>query len=107
MQIAEGVKSVGELEVLDFLQNEVANGRGLLIDSRMPQWFKNGTIPGSLNIPFPLLAEGNKRGYFDRILTLLGAIKQDGIWNFFNAQKLLLFCNGPWCGQSPREIKSL
>ncbi len=107
MKVADGVKSVGELEVLDFLENEVSNNRGLLIDSRMPQWFKNGTIPGSLNIPFTLLSKGNKQGYFDRILTLLGAIKQDGIWNFSKAQKLLLFCNGPWCGQSPREIKSL
>ncbi len=107
MEVAAGVKTVGELEVLDFLKNEVANNRGLLIDSRMPQWFKNSTIPGSLNIPFTLLTKGNKQGYFDRILTLLGAIKQDGIWNFSKAQKLLLFCNGPWCGQSPREIKSL
>jgi rhodanese-related sulfurtransferase len=107
MEVAEGVKTVGELEVLDFLQNEAKNNGGLLIDSRMPQWYKKSTIPGALNIPFTLLTKGNKKGYFDRILTLLGAVKQDGIWNFSKAQKLLLFCNGPWCDQSPREIKSL
>ena len=107
MEVAEGVKTVGELEILDFLQNESKNNGGLLIDSRMPQWYKKSTIPGALNIPFTLLTKGNKKGYFDRILTLFGASKQDGIWNFSKAQKLLLFCNGPWCGQSPREIKSL
>ena len=107
MEVAEGVKTVGELEILDFLQNEAKNNGGLLIDSRMPQWYKKSTIPGALNIPFTLLSKGNKQGYFDRILTLLGASKQDGIWNFSKAQKLLLFCNGPWCDQSPREIKSL
>ncbi len=107
MEVAEGVKTVGELELLDFLQNEAKNNGGLLIDSRMPQWYKKSTIPGALNIPFTLLTKGNKKGYFDRILTLLGAVKQDGIWNFSKAQKLLLFCNGPWCDQSPREIKSL
>ncbi len=107
MEVAEGVRTVGELELLDFLQNEAKNNGGLLIDSRMPQWYKKSTIPGALNIPFTLLTKGNKKGYFDRILTLLGAVKQDGIWNFSKAQKLLLFCNGPWCDQSPREIKSL
>ncbi len=107
MVIAQGVKTVGELELLDFLQNEARNNSGLLIDSRMPQWYKKSTIPGALNIPFTLLTKGNKKGYFDRILTLLGAVKQDGIWNFSQAQKLLLFCNGPWCDQSPREIKNL
>jgi len=43
-----------------------------------------------------------------RILMVLGAEKlEDGTWDFGNARELLLFCNGPWCGQSPRAIRNL
>ena len=39
--------------------------------------------------------------------SLLGAVEKDGNWNFDSARELILFCNGLWCGQSPRAIKSL
>jgi len=39
---------------------------------------------------------------------VLGARKlEDGTWDFGGARELLLFCNGPWCGQSPRAIRNL
>ncbi len=106
MVVARGVKTVGELEVLKFLDTKVRNNEGLLIDARMPQWYSNGTIPGALNIPFTLLKTENN-AYLDKILQLLGGVKKGTKWDFSNAQDLLLFCNGPWCDQSPRAIKSL
>ncbi len=33
--------------------------------------------------------------------------KSDGKWNCDNAEEVLLFCNGPWCGQSPMAIKAM
>ena len=104
MVVAKGVTTVGELELLKFLKEDVQNNRGLLIDARMPQWYQNGTIPGALNIPFNILGDET---YLSRVLELLGATKSGGKWNFKNAQKLMLFCNGQWCDQSPRAIKSL
>ena len=106
MKVAKGVETYGELEVLKFLKTKVKNSEGLLIDSRMPQWYRNGTIPGALNIPFTLL-KSKDNPYLDQILQLLGASKENGKWNFKDAQDLLMFCNGPWCDQSPRAIKSL
>ena len=35
------------------------------------------------------------------------AKQQDGYWNFEDAKTLVMFCNGPWCGQSPTNIKDL
>ena len=35
-----------------------------------------------------------------------GDLKND-TWDFTNAKKLVLWCNGMWCGQSPRAIKGL
>ncbi len=106
LQPAPGVNTVAELELLEFLKNKVETGKGVLVDARIPAWFKKGTIPGAVNIPFTLFDKKNP--YRDRILVVLGARKlEDGTWDFGGARELLLFCNGPWCGQSPRAIRNL
>ncbi len=105
MKAAPGVETVGEIELLDFLKTKVRNEEGLLIDSRMPDWHKKGTIPGSVNIPFSIL-EGESR-HATAILGLLGSEKANDEWNFSKAKILLMYCNGPWCDQSPRAIKNL
>ncbi|MBU2981544.1 rhodanese-like domain-containing protein [Lentibacter algarum] len=102
---APGVETVGELEVVDFLEGSVAGGTGLLIDSRMPEWFVKGTIPGSVNVPFAALEANNP--YRSEILKALGASDASGTWDFSEAKELLLFCNGPWCDQAPRAVRSL
>ncbi len=101
------VETVGEIELIRFLKDQVERGKGVLVDARIPAFYKKGTIPGSVNIPFTLLTKGNN-AYLGRILSILGAIKISGnSWNFSKARQLMLFCNGPWCDQSPRAIKGL
>jgi len=103
MHIDEAVETVGELDVLNFLNNEVADGSGLLVDARMPNFYNSETIPGSINIPFVLFTSSA-----NDILPLLGAIgNEDGSWDFSRAKTLMLWCNGPWCAQSPRAIIAL
>ena len=103
MSAAEGVSTVGELDIIDFLNKDVANGDGLLVDARMPNFYNSETIPGSINIPFVLFTSSARD-----ILPLLGAIgTDDGGWDFSGAKTLLLWCNGPWCAQSPRAIRAL
>ncbi len=105
MSAGEGVETLGEIEVMDFLETRVANGRGLLVDSRVPEWFAKGTIPGAVNVPFATLEPTNP--YRDDILSALGARKSGAGWDFTGALDLVLFCNGPWCDQSPRAIRNL
>lgn len=106
MIVAEGVATVGELEVMAFLETTASGGRGLLIDSRLPEWFASGTIPVAVNVPFMTLEAENR--FRDDILVALGAQPQkDGSLDFAEAMDLMLFCNGPWCGQSPRAIEAL
>jgi len=105
MSAGAGVETLGEIEVMDFLETSVASGRGLLIDSRVPEWFAKGTIPGAVNVPFATLEPTNP--FRDDILTALGARKTGSGWDFAGALDLVMFCNGPWCDQSPRAIRNL
>jgi len=99
---AKGVLTIGELELLDFLSQEVADETGLLIDARMPNWYKSETIPGSVNAPFVIFTKASVKR--ERMLKLLGVtIDETGKKDFSNVIKLTLFCNGPWCDQSPRH----
>ena len=106
MEAYPGVRTVGELELLDFLKIDVEEERGLLVDARLSNWYESETIPGAVNIPFPVFTSASRKR--ERILQLLGA-KRDpsGSYSFSQARTLCLFCNGPWCDQSPRAIRSL
>lgn len=126
-QVDPGVATIGELEVFDFMENELRDGKGVLIDARTPEWFQRGTIPGSINLPFTDLSDENSLemeealerfgalrrvdvGMMSRKLEEMGLMDGDSKtdkWDFTGAKKLVLWCNGPACGQSPRAIKGL
>jgi rhodanese-related sulfurtransferase len=117
MVAAEGVTTVGELEVLDYLKSSAGEDASVLvIDSRTPEWAMRGTIPGSVNIPWNQVGQDSMAGMFgdtgesqlDKILTeQFGAKKDKKGWNFADAKTLVLFCNGIWCGQSASNIETL
>lgn len=109
-ELAPGVKTVAELEMLQALK-KISDGDAsmLVIDSRTPAWVEKGIIPGTVNIPWDTLDIGKSDpAVVQGILEgQLGVEKQDGFWNFDKAKTLVLFCNGSWCGQSPTTIKGL
>ncbi|MCK4442561.1 MAG: rhodanese-like domain-containing protein, partial [Sulfurovaceae bacterium] len=106
-QPIKGINTVSELDVIDFISNEVNDNKGLLVDARMPKWHKVGTIPGATNIPFSILSTKENNPFVSQIFKLFGAIKKKGIWDFSKAQKLMIFDNGPWCQQGVRAMKNL
>ena len=108
MIIHEGVNTYGELELLTFLQEKVDKGHGFLIDSRTSDWYAKGTIPGAVNLPFNAFVPGPDNVFFDSLMVMLsGKQSADGNWEFTDPKDLLLFCNGPWCDQSPTAISNL
>jgi len=107
IELEGDIQTMGELEILRFLDNQVKDNKGLLIDARMPAFYEKGTIPGSVNIPFTVLTKGLDSKHTVKILQLLGATEKEGKWNFSKVRELSLFCNGLWCGQSPAAIRNL
>jgi len=109
--IADGVETIAEIEVLDYLKKSSEGDDSILvIDSRTPDWLLNGTIPGSVNIPWTLLNPESGADPFeiaDILENRFGARSQEGLWDFSSAKTLVLFCNGIWCGQSPSNIRTL
>lgn len=116
--VAEGVGTIGELEVLYFLQRASHGDRSILIvDSRTPEWVQQSTIPGSVSIPWnKVSAESQGTFVVDSeaevlhdILTKEFGVRIDdkGKKDFRNAKTLVLFCNGSWCPQSSNNIKTL
>jgi len=82
IQAAEGVQTVGELEVIKHIENGLP-----VIDGRTENFFQEATLPGAKNIPF---TEAGER---------ISELNRD--------QMTILFCNGPQCPQSPWAIRAL
>lgn len=122
------VSAIGEVELFGFMETDLRNGKGVLIDARTPSWHKKGTIPGSVNIPFTELSKDPGSPEMDQMLERFGARERGDIgfftallekwglvearyktedWDFTDAKTLVLYCNGPACGQSPRAIRGL
>jgi rhodanese-related sulfurtransferase len=128
MDAAPGVKTVGEVELFNFMEGPVRDGTGILVDARTPQWFEKGTIPGAVNIPFTAFPKDPRAPEWAKLMERLGAkprgeigqvertLEEWGLadnalktaqWDFTGAKDLVLFCNGPACDQSPRAIVAL
>jgi rhodanese-related sulfurtransferase len=108
MVLTQGVETLGELEVLDYLRR--ADPHVLLIDSREPEWIERlGQIPGAINIPWqhlhPQHTSGEKMA--EMLEDVFSAYRVGNIWNFSSTKTLVFYCNGPWCGQSPTTIRQL
>lgn len=110
-RLAEGVETIAELELLEYLGRLSAGDENILvIDSRTKDWLKHGTIPGSVNIPWTELqtsAGADPFSIADILEQKFGVQSVEGLWDFSRAKTLVLFCNGAWCGQSPTNIRSL
>ncbi|WP_146344539.1 rhodanese-like domain-containing protein [Phaeobacter marinintestinus] len=94
MTPADGVTTIGELELIAMLQDPDA----IVVDSRVVSNYEGGTIPGAINIPY---TEAK-----DRLDELGCEVDFEG-FDCENAKPVALFCNGPWCGQSPSAARRM
>jgi len=110
MHLAPGVDTLGELELLAYLKRLGEDASVLVIDSRDGDWpLRSGIIPGAVMLPWQDLhpAHTDAEKIAETLVFRFGASRQGVLWNFENARTLVFYCNGPWCGQSPTNIKQL
>lgn len=128
LNLEHGVATVSELDVIKFRDNLVYEGKGMLVDTRTSDWYQKETIPGSVNVPFTVFERPMDDPELAAVLEQLGAKQRDQVgvivrtlekmglfngdmktadWDYSDAKALLLWCNGPWCDQSPRAIRAL
>ncbi len=94
----DGVKTVGELETLDFIKNLNKNADSLILDIRDNKDYNKGTIPGALNLPAHMLKVDSK--YFKDVVMILGINSKD-------VHDLLIFDDGVTDNKAFEAIKSL
>lgn len=80
LQPVPGIRTVGELEVLELVRDGAR-----LVDTRVPDSRSGATLPGAVNIPHDVV--------LDRREELEGTS--------------VLFCNGPQCPQTPDALRTL
>ena len=96
MNPAAGVTTIGELELLEMLQDPEA----LVLDSRVRPDFESGAIPGAIHMPYTEAA--------DRLGELGCEPDFEGfICEGDEIKTVALYCNGPWCGQSPTAARRM
>ena len=104
MKIDKDVETIGELEVLDFMQRAQKDDSILLVDARTEDWYEKLRIPTALNAPFTLFKD--KTTAVEELTLDFGVVaKKDGTLDFSKAKTLVIYCNGAWCGQSLQMIK--
>lgn len=93
---AEGVTPIGELELLGMLNKPDV----VVIDGRVRPDFLGGAIPGAVNIPYTEAV--------DRLGELGCEPDVEGwICEGDKIKSAALYCNGPWCGQSPTAARRM
>lgn len=98
------VETIGEREFVQYMIESQTNEDVLVVDTRTEGWHYRLTIPGSINIPYTVMDEAESAA---DTLEELGAEKKGDSWDFSNAKTVAMFCNGYWCGQTPRLVREL
>ncbi|MGB0681657.1 MAG: rhodanese-like domain-containing protein [Magnetovibrionaceae bacterium] len=92
---AAGIHPVTEIEVL----NALGDDSFVVVDMRTVEWRTKATIPGSVHIPYTEVAM--------RLDELGCSKKSDGTFECASPKKVVGFCNGPVCPQSPMAMKAM
>lgn len=110
MSMGEGIKTVGELEIINFYKKMEENPHQyLMLDARKKPWYEKLTMPHAQNIAYTDIAfDAEFPEDFARNLKMLNITKdKKGKLDFSQAKEIVVFCNASWCVQSAKAIKAL
>jgi len=100
------VETVAELEMIDYIdQMSHGNDSIMIVDSRPKSAILiTGIIPGATQVGYIDIVSNN---YRVKTFELFNVKKNNSQWDFTDAKTLVIYCNGLWCGKSPKMIRKL
>lgn len=105
IKMMQGIQTIGEIELLHFLQEKTNTKQGILIDVRIKEDYETGTIPSAVNIPYETTQDREK---MEKIIHIFGAHRlASGELDTSDAMDIAVFCHGLWCSKAPRFIQTL
>jgi rhodanese-related sulfurtransferase len=105
IKIHKDIQTIGEVELLAFMQEKINKKQGLLVDLRPKKVYKKGSIPSAVNIPARVKDDKVK---IKKILKIFGMKKKkNGKFNTKNVLDIVFYCNGLWCDKSSEFIHAL
>jgi len=104
MKIDKDIETIGELEVLDYLQKSAKDESIIVVDARTEDWYEKYSIPTAINLPYTLF--NSKENALETLSLELDVEKdKNGKLDFSKAKTVVVYCNGVWCAQSAMLIK--
>ncbi|MDQ7084130.1 MAG: rhodanese-like domain-containing protein [Sulfurovum sp.] len=73
IKMHKDIQTIGEVELLHFMQEKVNKKHGLLVDLRPKVDYKKGSIPSAVNIPARIKDNKVK---LEKVLKIMGAVRQ-------------------------------
>jgi rhodanese-related sulfurtransferase len=100
IKLGHYIKTVGELEFINYMKKAQKNSNIIMVDSRTPGWYERLRIPGTVNTPHT--DYDNKKTAIESMMDNFGVTKNSsGKLDFSKAKTVVAYCNGFWCGQTP------
>ena len=100
------VETVAELEMIGYI-DKMSHGDDsiMIVDSRPKSAILiTGMIPGATRVEYIDIVSSH---YRMKTFELFNIKKNNSQWDFTDAKTLVIYCNGLWCGKSPRMIRKL
>lgn len=105
IDLKNGVKTIGEVEVLQFMKDKVNKKKGMIIDVRDKEKYQEESIPSAVDIPMKIVENSTA---MNKILQSLGMkLLDDGSWQTHSAMELVIYCDGLWSEKAIKMIDKL
>ena len=105
IKMNQKIQTIGEVELLRFMQRKVNKKKGVLVDVRTKADYRKESIPSAVNIPARVKDNPAK---LEKILKVLGAKRRaDGSLDTSKVLDIAFYCHGLWCSKSSEFIDKM
>jgi len=104
IKMHDDIQTIGEVELLHFMQKKGNKRKGLVVDLRSKALYKKETIPSSVNIPAGIK---DNKAKLEKVLKILGAKRTaDGTLDTSRVMDIVFYDHGLWSDDTSEVIKT-